>query len=108
MPRCMRCPTGSRRTAMPILLAVALVACHDPERERPPAPPPPTGQTIKVAVIGGMLETGVWPALAERYQAARGNQIEVASSGPKHVVVDAFRKGGIDLITVHACDAMIN
>jgi len=76
-----------------------------------PAPAPaarPTGQTIKVAVIGGMIETGFWQALAERYQAARGNRIEVAATGPKPAVVEAFRKGGIELITVHACDAMIN
>ena len=86
------------------LLVVALVACRG---DAPPAAPP-AGQTIKVAVIGGMIETGFWQALAERYQTARGNRIEVVASGPKQVVVEAFRKGGIDLITVHACDAMIN
>lgn len=75
----------------------------------PPAPAPrPTGQVIKVAVIGGMLETGFWQALSERYEAARGNKIEVVATGPKAQVVEAFRKGGIDLIAVHACDAMIN
>jgi tungstate transport system substrate-binding protein len=87
------------------LALAALLACRD--REPPPAPRP-TGQTINVAVIGGMIETGFWQALAERYQAARGNRIEVVASGPKPIVIDAFRKGGIDLITVHACDAMIN
>ncbi|MGH9886545.1 MAG: substrate-binding domain-containing protein [bacterium] len=89
---------------MRVWLVVALVACRE---DAPPAAPP-TGQTIRVAVIGGMVETGFWQALAERYQAARGNKIELAASGPKQVVVEAFRKGGIDLITVHACDAMIN
>jgi tungstate transport system substrate-binding protein len=87
------------------LLAAAALACRS--HDAPPAPHA-TGQTIKVAVIGGMVETGLWQALAERYQAARGNRIELAASGPKPVVIDAFRKGGIDLITVHACDAMIN
>jgi tungstate transport system substrate-binding protein len=87
------------------LLAAAALACRG--HDAPPAPHD-TGQTIKVAVIGGMVETGLWQALAERYQAARGNRIELAASGPKPVVIDAFRKGGIDLITVHACDAMIN
>lgn len=88
------------------LVLAALAACRGAEPV--PAAPPPTGQTIKVAVIGGMLETGFWHALAERYQGERGNRIEVVAAGPKPVVVDAFRKGGIDLITVHACDAMIN
>jgi len=86
-------------------IAVA-AACRtaDPPREAPR----PTGQVIKVAVIGGMIETGFWQALAERYQAARGNRIEVVATGPKPEVVAAFRRGGIDLVTVHACDAMIN
>ncbi len=34
--------------------------------------------------------------------------VELTSSGPKPVVLAAFRKGGIDLITVHASDGMIN
>jgi tungstate transport system substrate-binding protein len=91
-----------------LALAVALIACRASE---PPAPAPaqhPTGQVIKVAVIGGMIETGFWQALAERYTAARGNRIEVVATGPKPQVVAAFRKGGIDVIAVHACDAMIN
>jgi len=87
--------------------AAVLVACR--ASDSPPASAPrPTGQVIKVAVIGGMIETGFWQALAERYEAARGNKIEVVATGPKPQVVEAFRKGGIDLIAVHACDAMIN
>ena len=88
------------------LAVVALVACRSSEPA--PPPPPPTGQVIKVAVIGGMVETGLWQAVAERYTEARGNRIELVASGPKREVVEAFRQGGIDLITVHACDAMIN
>jgi tungstate transport system substrate-binding protein len=86
----------------------ALIACRASEPPAPAPPQHPTGQVIKVAVIGGMIETGFWQALAERYAAARGNRIEVVASGPKPQVVAAFRRGGIDLIAVHACDAMIN
>src|SRR5262252_3930549 len=96
---------GVARLAAVAALGAAALACRG--HDAPPALPA-TGQTIKVAVIGGMVETGLWSALAERYQAARGNRIELVASGPKPVVIDAFRKGGIDLITVHACDAMIN
>lgn len=95
---------GVARGALIASLAIA-AACRGAD----PAPAArPTGQTIRVAVIGGMVETGFWQALAERYQAARGNRIEVVASGPKSAVVAAFRRGGIDLIAVHACDAMIN
>jgi tungstate transport system substrate-binding protein len=87
------------------VVAAVLAACHASE---PPPAQRPTGQVIKVAVIGGMIETGFWQALAERYEADRGNKIQVVATGPKPAVVEAFRKGGIDLIAVHACDAMIN
>lgn len=55
-----------------------------------------------------MLETGFWQELTTRYEAASGNKIELVASGPKPVVIDAFRKGGIDLITLHASDAIVN
>src|SRR5262249_7695546 len=78
---------------------VAACGSHEPER---PAP-----QTIRCAVIGGMLETGFWQAVASRYELVSGNKIELAASGPKSVVVEAFERGNIDLITVHASDAMV-
>jgi tungstate transport system substrate-binding protein len=95
----------TRFGALGALGAAALIACHASE---PPPAARATGQRIKVAVIGGMIETGFWQALAERYEAARGNKIEVVATGPKPQVIRAFRAGGIDLIAVHACDAMIN
>jgi len=86
-----------------LILLAALVACE----ARPPAAVVPDAP-IRVAVIGGMIETGFWQGLAERYRAAHGGKIEVVATGPKRQVIAAFRKGGVDLITVHACDAMIN
>ncbi len=67
-------------------------------------------QQIRVAIIGGMVETGFWQALSEQFEKATGNRykIEVVSMGPKHIIADAFRKGQADLITMHACDAIIN
>lgn len=84
--------------------ALAVVACK--RAEPPPLPPMPT--TIRCAVIGGFMETGAWHALSKKFEAETGNKIEVAAVGPKPVVVAAFRAGGIDLITVHASDAMVN
>ena len=71
---------------------------------------PGSPQQIRVAVIGGMVETGFWQALAERFQQATGNRykIELVAMGPKHIIADAFRKGQADLITMHACDTIIN
>lgn len=92
-------------TRAALIAAAVTVACRG-TAEPPAARPPP--QTIRCAVIGGMTETGFWPELAARYERLTGNKVEVVATGPKPVVVAAFRKGGVDLITVHACDAMVN
>jgi tungstate transport system substrate-binding protein len=86
-------------------LALALlVACHGggdaPARRAP--------QVIRCAVIGGMIETGFWPELVGRYERQTGDKIELVATGPKQMVVDAYRKGGIDLVTFHASDAFVN
>jgi tungstate transport system substrate-binding protein len=86
-----------------LLAVAAAAACHGGDA---PARPPP--QTIKVAVIGGMLETGFWPELVARYERMTGNHVELVASGPKPEVVAAYRRGGVDLVTFHACDAFVN
>ena len=86
------------------LIVLVLVACSSKKGE--PAKPPP--QTIRVAVIGGMVETGFWPEIAQRFERATGHKVELASSGPKPVVIGDFRKGNIELITLHASDAIVN
>src|SRR5262245_42922104 len=86
------------------LVLLGFVACSSKKQE--PAQPPP--QTIRVAVIGGMVETGFWQAVAERFERATGHKIELASSGPKPVVITDFRNGNIDLITLHTSDAIVN
>ena len=65
---------------------------------------------IRVAIIGGMVETGFWQALAERFLQENGNRytIEVVAMGPKHILGAAFRKGQADLVTMHASDTIIN
>jgi len=93
-----------RLLAMMRVLALAALAAACARSESSPR----HQQTIKVAVIGGMMETGFWPQLVERFQRDSGHVVELAAAGPKPVVVSAFRKGGIDLIVVHASDAMIN
>jgi len=84
--------------------AVALAAgCAGPARTQ--AAP---RETVRVAVIGGMVETGFWAALAERFQEAAGYHVEVVASGQKHAIAEAFRRGEADLITMHASDTIIN
>lgn len=69
---------------------------------------PTTGPTVRVAVIGGMVFTGFWNALADRYQQETGVYVDLIASGPKNDIVAIFKKGGVDVITMHASDTMIN
>ncbi|MGE3768632.1 MAG: hypothetical protein AB7L94_40650, partial [Kofleriaceae bacterium] len=91
------------------LVLLALVACgREPAPAKTEPNPPRPKQTLRVAVVGGMMETGFWSEIAERYERTSGDTIELAAAGPKPQVIAAFQKGGIDVITVHASDAMVN
>ena len=64
--------------------------------------------SVRCAVIGGMTDTGFWQAVSNRFQAATGIQVELVAEGPKHEIAPAFERGEADLITMHACDTIIN
>ena len=64
--------------------------------------------TIRVAVIGGLLDTEFWPEVADRFERQSGHRVEVVSSGPKHVIAEAVASGAADLVTMHASDTIIN
>ncbi|MBE2179802.1 MAG: substrate-binding domain-containing protein [Chthoniobacterales bacterium] len=59
---------------------------------------------VRVAVIGGMTMSGLWPMVAEAFTAKTGIPVELAVTGPKDVLDGAFRAGGIDLLTMHSSD----
>jgi tungstate transport system substrate-binding protein len=65
-------------------------------------------QNIRCAVIGGMMDTGFWPALSKRFEASTGHVVQVVAQGPKQVIGRAFIDGQADLITMHASDTVIN
>jgi tungstate transport system substrate-binding protein len=91
---------------MRIALLAGLFACGGSSAPPEVTRTPPT--TIRVAVIGGMMDTGFWPELVTRFERSTGHTIELAATGPKTQVLAAFKRGGIDVIIVHACDAMVN
>jgi len=84
----------------PVIAWVVLIACASAFAAEP--------QTVRVAVIGGMIETGFWKAVGDRFQQATGHQVEVVASGPKRVIAIPFQEGKADLITMHASDTIIN
>jgi tungstate transport system substrate-binding protein len=72
------------------------------------AEPKPESQTIRCAIIGGMVDTGMWTELAARFAEKTGHRIEVVSHGNKRTIAPLFRQGEIDLLTMHASDVVIN
>jgi tungstate transport system substrate-binding protein len=64
--------------------------------------------TVRVAVIGGMVDTKFFQAIGRRFEQATGHRVEIVASGPKRVIAEAFTAGQADLITMHASDTIIN
>ena len=68
-------------------------------REKPPEP-----KTVRVAVIGGMVMTGMWEKLSAQFEKDTGLKVEVAVCGNKEVIGPAFREGVADVLTMHSSD----
>jgi len=73
-----------------------------------PTTSPSTRPTIRCAVIGGMFFSGFWQALSARYEAESGVHVEMVAAGPKDDIRKVFLGGGVDVITMHASDTMVN
>lgn len=80
-----------------VLLSVLLLLHPAASGEEPPRP-------VKVAVINGMIMTGLWQALMERFTRETHLRVELAAAGERPVLDEAFRKGGIDFLTMHSGD----
>ncbi|GAB0149577.1 hypothetical protein McPS_23170 [Marichromatium sp. PS1] len=78
------------------LLLVALITT---QTHAAPAP------TVPVAVVGGLVMCGVWPALAERAERATGLAIATVAAAPKDQVVPRFAGGEADLLLIHGGEA---
>jgi tungstate transport system substrate-binding protein len=87
----------SCRGYLAILLAICLATCEA-------AQDAPAEARIKVAVVGGLVLSGVWPALAKRVGKETGLQIETVAAAPKEGVVPIFRDGEADLLLIHGSD----
>jgi tungstate transport system substrate-binding protein len=63
---------------------------------------------VRCAVVGGLNEIDFWPQIADRFQRATGYTLEIAATGPKHAIAEAFKSGEADVILMHASDTMVN
>jgi tungstate transport system substrate-binding protein len=72
------------------------------------APPAPATQPVRCAVIGGICDTGLWDALADRFHNETGERAEAVASGPRDGIDAVFRAGKADLIVIHGSDTAVN
>jgi tungstate transport system substrate-binding protein len=59
---------------------------------------------VRVAVIGGMMKTGLWPEIARRFEKDTAYKVQLTMSGPRELLAEAFREGKADLLTMHSGD----
>lgn len=85
-----------------ILALLVLASSSAPAADQSPSQA--THTKVRVAVVGGLMLCGVWPALVERAQKATGLEIETVAAAPKEGVVPAFRSGEADLLLIHGSD----
>jgi tungstate transport system substrate-binding protein len=96
------------------LVCIAAAGCRrssapaGPEADAAPPQAAAVHEVVRCAVIGGMVTSGLWTALSQRYEAETGDRVELTVSGNKQMIVDPMRKGHVDLITLHASDAIVN
>lgn len=65
---------------------------------------PSARSPVRVAVIGGMTLSGMWRELSVRFEKDTGWHVDTVATGPKAVLAEVFKKGGADLLTMHAGD----
>lgn len=61
-------------------------------------------RTVRVAVIGGMVMSGMWETLSAQFEKDTGVKVELVVCGNKEVIGPEFRKGVADLLTMHSSD----
>jgi tungstate transport system substrate-binding protein len=90
---------NSRFRLAPALLFLLLALSCDRQSNTVANP-----HVVRCAVIGGMTMTGLWPKIAQMFQADTGYQVQVVATGPRPILNDAMRAGKVDLLTMHSGD----
>lgn len=99
----------AQRTIEAFRSPVAVIESEPLAPPRPAETEPADGRTVvRCAVINGMNITGFWKAVTDRFTRDTGIGVETVTFGEKATIDASFRQGGIDLLTMHACDKIIN
>lgn len=65
-------------------------------------------QPLRVAVIGGIVMSGMWPKVAESFEKTSGIPIELVVTGDKHELDRYCRTHEVDLVTMHSSDTIVD
>jgi tungstate transport system substrate-binding protein len=65
-------------------------------------------EPLRVAVIGGMVTSGMWDRIAETFEKRYGIKSEVVVSGNKKELDNYVREHQVDFITMHSSDTISN
>lgn len=71
---------------------------------QPPAPSATARPVVRVAVVGGLLQSGVWPRLADKAAVGAGLRVDTVAAAPKEGIVPVFARGDADLMLIHGSD----
>jgi len=82
-----------------VFVTLCLISCATQTHEN---------RVIRAGVIGGMMRSGLWPGLAQRFEMESGYRVEVAVSGNRDLLADAFVAGELDLVAIHAGEVASN
>ena len=64
----------------------------------------PQRPSVRVAAVGGLVLSGVWPLLAQQAGQVLGLQVDTVAASPKEGVVPVFERGEAELLLIHASD----
>lgn len=65
-------------------------------------------QPLRVAVIGGMVMSGMWQKVAESFEKTSTIPLELVVTGDKHELDRYCRSHEVDLVTMHSSDTIVD
>ncbi|WP_051201981.1 substrate-binding domain-containing protein [Ferrimonas senticii] len=94
-----------KQLALVVLAASTMMGCASTSTESsqqyPEANDP---KVIRVALIGGMSYSGLWPEITKRFEAQTDYEVKTIKSSVRTKLAPLFRDGQADLLTMHSGD----
>ena len=86
-----------------VLVALVQVSSAAPANANADATKPDE-DTVRVAIIGGMFMTGMWPKVARMFEEETGYTVKRVVTGRRGKLAKALQAGKVDLLTMHSGD----